>query len=495
MNIKQAKEQIHHAMEAYFTKDRFGSYIVPPKEQRPVFLMGPPGIGKTAIIEQVAQELGVGLVSYSMTHHTRQSALGLPFIVEKEFGGQIFSVSEYTMSEIIASVYDCMQKTGHTEGILFLDEINCVSETLTPAMLQFLQYKTFGRHQVPNGWLVVTAGNPPEYNHAAREFDIVTWDRLKRIDIEPVYSVWKEYACAQEVHPAITTYLDYKNEDFYSVQNTADGRHFVTARGWSDLSKMIRLYEMHGTKVDENLIRQYLQNPEIAKNFAVYYDLYQKYQTDYQVDAILSASEPESIRQRARRAPFDERISLLGLLTDAISDQTDEIIRKEAVYRELGNALRQIRNSLKNPSARPEEVIGRHMERLGREALTKDDYSGSSTAASIQIRSAAAILQDYMRMPEVKEGNGPAFTAWKEDFEKKSLALRDQAGAVSTQLENLFSFCEKVFPAGQELIILVTELTIRPSCAAFIARYGSEGYYRNNSRLQFSLRNAELLEQ
>ena len=492
MNIKEAKEQIHHAMEAYFTKDKFGNYIVAPKQQRPVFLMGPPGIGKTAIIEQVARELGVGLVSYSMTHHTRQSALGLPFIVEKEFDGQMVSVSEYTMSEIIASVYECMQKTGHREGILFLDEINCVSETLTPAMLQFLQYKTFGRHQVPNGWLVVTAGNPPEYNHAAREFDIVTWDRLKRIDIEPEYAVWKEYACEQDVHPAITTYLDYKKEDFYLVQNTPDGRNFVTARGWSDLSKMIRLYEMHSTKVDENLIRQYLQNPEIAKNFAVYYDLYQKYQADYQVGAILSGSEPARIRERARQAPFDERISLLGLLTDAISEQTDAIMGTETVLKEVGEILRKARVSLKNPAADPADLLLKQIERLEKEAASEEEYAGSSTEASVRRRDAAGILQEYRFLPETGRGNAAAFAAWKEDFQSRTAALQEKAQAVSVQLENLFSFCESVFPDGQELIILVTELTIRPSAAAFIARFGSEGYYRNNRRLQFSLRGADL---
>ena len=53
------------------------------------------------------------------------------------------SVTEYTMSEIIASVYETMERTGCREGILFRDEINCVSETLAPTMLQFLQNKTF----------------------------------------------------------------------------------------------------------------------------------------------------------------------------------------------------------------------------------------------------------------------------------------------------------------------------------------------------------------
>ena len=123
MNIKQAKEDIKNAVSAYLTKDQFGNYVIPVERQRPVFLMGAPGIGKTAIMEQIAQELQIGLISYSMTHHTRQSALGLPFIVRKNYGGVEYSISEYTMSEIIASVYDLMEETGLKEGILFLDEI------------------------------------------------------------------------------------------------------------------------------------------------------------------------------------------------------------------------------------------------------------------------------------------------------------------------------------------------------------------------------------
>ena len=138
MNIKEAKDEIKRAITSYLEKDEFGDYVISRVRQRPVLLIGDPGIGKTAIMEQISEELGIGLVSYSMTHHTRQSAIGLPKIETKTYGGREYMVSEYTMSEIIASVYDCIEQTGLHEGILFLDEINCVSETLAPAMLQFL---------------------------------------------------------------------------------------------------------------------------------------------------------------------------------------------------------------------------------------------------------------------------------------------------------------------------------------------------------------------
>lgn len=180
MNIKRAKNEIKNALKAYLTTDEFGAYRIPPIRQRPILLMGPPGIGKTQIMQQIAEETGVGLVSYTLTHHTRQSALGLPFIDKVMLGGEERTVTAYTMSEIIASVYREMERTGVKEGILFLDEINCISETLTPMMLQFLQCKTFGNQQLPAGWVVVAAGNPPEYNKSVREFDVVTLDRVKK---------------------------------------------------------------------------------------------------------------------------------------------------------------------------------------------------------------------------------------------------------------------------------------------------------------------------
>lgn len=83
MNIKEAKNYIKDSVRIYLKKDEEGEYRIPIVRQRPIFLLGAPGIGKTAIMEQIAQELEIALVSYSMTHHTRQSALGLPFIVKR----------------------------------------------------------------------------------------------------------------------------------------------------------------------------------------------------------------------------------------------------------------------------------------------------------------------------------------------------------------------------------------------------------------------------
>lgn len=496
MNIKKAKEQIKNAMTAYFSKDRFGEYEIPIEKQRPVFLMGPPGIGKTAIMEQIAAELDVCLLSYSMTHHTRQSALGLPFIVKKSFGGTEYDISEYTMSEIIASVYDLMENTGKKEGILFLDEINCVSETLAPSMLQFLQYKTFGKHKVPEGWIVVTAGNPPEYNNSVREFDIVTWDRLKRIDVEPDYVTWKEYAANSGVHASILTYLDIKKDDFYRIESTVDGKSFVTARGWSDLSAMIKLYEKNGIRVDEELIGQYLQDKRIAKSFAVYYDLFNKYKSDYQIDRILLGKETEEIRQRAREAKFDERLALLGLLIDAITSDLKEVCYYEEHLTALLSSLKRIRTDLSRPSADCDKVVRKETERLLSD-LERDKAAGSlSENKKYAIKSTVEALNEMNASAlKISTENTDSFTLFKKDYDGRVKTLKSKVGEASGKLEKLFEFSENVFDDGQEMLILVTELTISYYGAHFISRYGCEKYFQHNKELLFYERQKELIQE
>ena len=479
MNIAQAKEQICRAMQAYFKKNAYGSFRIPPEAQRPVFLLGPPGIGKTAIMKQVADELGVCLLSYSMTHHTRQSALGLPLIVSKEYDGKTYSISEYTMSEIIASVYDMMEETGLREGILFLDEVNCVSETLAPIMLQFLQYKTFGRHRLPAGWIVVAAGNPPEYNRSAHDFDVVTWDRLKRVDVEPDYAAWKEYAQKKGTHASVVTYLDIRKENFFRVEATVDGKQFVTPRGWSDLSDMIRLYEEDGLPVDRELIGQYLQAPDIAEDFAIYYELYNKYRSDYQVASILAGNASDEIRQRAAKAPFDERLSLLGLLLDSVCGEIRAVMEWDDVIAALHAILKEVKvgASMEEKLRQQEEQMERNLRRGSLSPEKEERY-----------QRIFAFLQAHIKA-------GSDFDAIRAAFQQEVASMRAAAQAAGVQLENLFAFAETVWTGGQELLILVTELTVHYHAARFIARYGCEAYYRHNQELMFYQRKTAIIRE
>ena len=505
LNIKEAKQEVINTVRAYLKKDETGAYEIPPERQRPILLMGPPGIGKTAIMEQVARECGISLISYTITHHTRQSAIGLPFISKKEYGGEEYSVTEYTMSEIVASVYDQIELSGISEGILFLDEINCVSETLAPTMLQFLQYKMFGNHKVPDGFIIVTAGNPPQYNKSVRDFDIVTLDRVKRIDIEEDFPVWKEYAYQAGIHGAILSYLEIRKKDFYSVKTQIDGRQFVTARGWEDLSRIIKVYEEMGIEVNERLCVQYLQDSEIAAAFAAYYALYSKYRTLYRIPEILEGTVPEE-STALREAPFDEKLSILGLLIDSLNQEFQAYALDQSVQKRVLKELTGIRAALKKGSSHTAAIYDddRNARYLlsGYRMLCEQEMQRRKKAGMLDRESEKVERKVCMRLAEMEklvtlEGNGEArhdFALLKKSFDAAEAARRERAAQADRHLTNSFRFLSATFGEGQEIVLFLSELTAGYYSLKFVNECGNEEYYRYN-RLLLLKERREALQQ
>ena len=488
MNIKRAKTEIKNALRAYLARDEFGAYRIPPIRQRPILLMGPPGIGKTQIMEQIADETGVGLVSYTLTHHTRQSALGLPYIGQETYDGQEYAVTAYTMSEIIASVHREMARTGVREGILFLDEINCISETLAPMMLQFLQCKTFGNQQLPAGWVVVAAGNPPEYNKSVREFDVVTLDRVKRIDVEEDFGVWKEYAYRRGVHGAVISYLEARREHFYRVEATADGMQFVTARGWEDLSELMQVYETLELPVDRQVVQQYLQLPRVASDFANYLQLYDKYRRVYRVEEIVAGKWERVRASELAAAPFDEKLGVLGLLLAYLADGARSLYRLDGIADALHADLAAVRDGAHTLDALVEQK---------RSALAHRRAAGSTDRDALFVASREAERLETFRQTLAleKTPQAQAFDRLKALFGEDVQARADAAAALDAQMRQAFDFLDAAVPDSQELVLFATELTANYFTSWFIQNFGCEAYFAHNKRLLFDDTQKNILHQ
>ena len=492
MNIKQAKEEIKHTVMAYLSKDEQGEYRIPVIRQRPILLMGPPGIGKTQIMEQIAMECKIGLVAYTITHHTRQSAVGLPMIKEESFDGTTYPVTEYTMSEIIASIYRKMKKTGQKEGILFIDEINCVSETLAPTMLQFLQCKTFGNQAIPEGWLIVAAGNPPEYNKSVRDFDMVTLDRVRYLNIEADYKVWKEYAREKHLHNAILSYLELRQKNFYRVEADVDGIRFVTARGWEDLSSLMQVYEKLDLPVDESVIREFIHHEDVAEDAAAYFELYRKYRDDYGIADILAGKVRPETFARIYAAAFDERLSVVNLLFDGLSAFFGNVQENKQITDNWYGFLKEYQRRLKEGEAPVDSYRALLEERMAvveaekqAEVCTKAQVAGWERIFALWKENTPDSGLD------VKE----SFAQAKAGFDRQRETLEDAEKKAMNALEHAFDFMEQAFENGEEMVVFVTELTLSPEAAMFLAEHTCERYMTYNEQLLIGKRKRELLSE
>lgn len=478
MNIKEAKQQIQNAITVYLMKDEFGEYRIPVERQRPVLLMGAPGIGKTAIMEQIAQETGISLVSYSMTHHTRESALGLPQIVHRNYTGVDFQISEYTMSEIVATLYDTIEATGIKEGILFLDEINCVADSLAPAMLQFLQYKTFGKHQIPAGWVVCTAGNPPEFNKSVNDFDVVTLDRLKRVDVEPDFKIWKEYAYKQHVHTAVICYLESHEEDFYHIGKTQSGEiaSFVTARGWEDLSEMILLYEEGGIDIDSTLVAQYIQDPDITERFLQYYSEYVGYYNKYYVDDILDGNVTEDTIESAKISQGDEKRLLFGMLIESVSSTMRDSIEMEKMLKEIQPILQDTIARL-NANFSNREILSNHIMKQQSKLEKLSRARVISPANKRVMHWIIYSLGIYMDKTTKCRDNPRAVQCVVMEFNNTLSKMKGVTDKAIKKMQNAFTFVEAVYDNGKEMIMLYNELKLAYHSRVFMRKYGFEDYF------------------
>ena len=454
MNIQEAKEEIKKTVRAYTARTAAGTFRIPVPRQRPVLLIGPPGIGKTAIMEQIAGECGIGLVSYTMTHHTRQSAIGLPVLTEKQFAGKAYTVTSYTMSEIIASVYEQIEKTGCRDGILFLDEINCVSETLMPAMLQFLQYKTFGSHALPEGWIIVAAGNPPAYNRSVREFDTVTLDRVRYMKVEPDFPIWKHYAVERGLHPAVLSFLELRPERFYVMEPGEKG--FVTGRAWEDLSEILLTMEELELGLEEALFGQYLQDEDTAAEFTFYYRLYEKWKKELKPEQILTGAA--DVPTNLPSLPFDERLCIVWLLLQRIYT----LGRAYEEQQKLSDSLRFFADGLGQGTA--EQLTALADERLDRRRKSLAVRKENGLLAAGEEEREQRLFNVIRDCREAVRTGGVADAFSKRSGQEQIRAER-QRKELTAAMKNGAVFVREAFGKKQELVILLTGLREQPVCS------------------------------
>ena len=213
------------------------------------------------------------------------------------------------------------------------------------------------------------------------------------------------------------------------------------------------------------------------------------------MDKILDGKADAEIKNRAKAAKFDERLALLGLLIDGITEKLKACSNSEQVLSGLVTVLKNYRMEITRPGTDPVAAMEKAIRAKEKELEKGKLASSMSVDAQYVCNGIIAVLEEQKAMltrENPADGNA-AFALVKADFDKRTKEFKKQADTAGKQLSNVFIFCEEAFPDGQEMLILVTELTISYYGAHFISRYGCKEYFAHNKELLFYERQKEII--
>ena len=183
------------------------------------------------------------------------------------------------------------------------------------------------------------------------------------------------------------------------------------------------------------------------------------------------------------------------MMIDAVTEKLRGVYYKELTASELIKSLKTVKVGLVNPSADAEELLFKQIDSVRNVVeLGKKSGSLSKDMHNAYLGSIATMEKILPVLKESNPQNGTeAFAVIKKEFDKFTKTMKNDATNAGERLSNVFKFCEEVFSEGQELLILVTELTISYYGAHFISRYGCKEYFNHNKELLFYERQKELI--
>lgn len=191
---------------------------------RPVFIWGAPGIGKSAIVEQFAQDVGLECVSLLGSQLAPEDIIGVPQIVE---GRSVFCPPRMIARE--------------EPYCLFLDELNACSQEVQKAFYSLILERRIGEYHLPKGSIVIGAGNRSQDNAITRPMSSALLNRMFHVELRADSRLWLEWAAQAGIHPYVYDYICTRPDQLWS-QPTKTEEPFSTPRSWHMLSDALSSY-------------------------------------------------------------------------------------------------------------------------------------------------------------------------------------------------------------------------------------------------------------
>ena len=233
------------------------------KSQRPVFLWGPPGIGKSDVVASITEELGGYMIDLRMAQMEPTDIRGIPFY-NKEIGKMDWAAPVDLPDEELASQYPIV--------VLFLDEMNSAAPAVQAAGYQLILNRRVGKYKLPDNVVIVAAGNRESDKGVTYRMPMPLANRFVHLEMRPDFASWQNWAVNKAIHKDVVGYLSFAKQDLYDFDAKSSSRAFATPRSWCFVSDMLKdenvdtdtLFNLVAGAVGEGLAVKFMAHRKVA---------------------------------------------------------------------------------------------------------------------------------------------------------------------------------------------------------------------------------------
>lgn len=230
------------------------------KIQRPVFMWGPPGIGKSDIVKQIGDEQGREVIDVRLSLWEPTDIKGIPY----------YNADEKSMTWAAPAE---LPVDPESTAILFLDELNSAAPATQAAAFQLVLNRRVGTYVLPKGVSIVAAGNREADKGVTYRMPSPLANRFVHLELKSDFDDWLKWATSNKVHEQVVGYVSFAKQDLYDFDPKSPSRAFATPRSWSFVSELLMdddlddstLTDLISGAVGEGLAVKFMAHRRVAK--------------------------------------------------------------------------------------------------------------------------------------------------------------------------------------------------------------------------------------
>jgi hypothetical protein len=273
------------------------------KKQRPLFLWGPPGIGKSELVAGIAEDLGGPMIDLRLAQMEPTDIRGIPFY-NKDSGMMDWAPPIDLPSEELAS--------KHPIVVLFLDEMNSAAPAVQAAAYQLILNRRIGKYHLPKNVVIVAAGNRESDKGVTFRMPAPLANRFVHLEMRVDFDSWQQWAVNHKIHKDVVGYLSFAKQDLFDFDPRSSSRSFATPRSWTFVSELLEDADDFGDTGTIDLIAG-----AVGEGLAVKFNAHRKVAGQMPDPVDVLAGKVKDLKIKEVSAMYSLSISLCYELKDA----------------------------------------------------------------------------------------------------------------------------------------------------------------------------------